>query len=62
MSKLNQLSQSQLYNMVKDNQKDYITKIYLKKLLLVRAPVTILLIRTTLTKPSLLLLKRLIPK
>ena len=50
--------------MVKDNEKDYIIKTYLiKKLLLsIEAPVTILLIKITLTKPSLLLLKRLIPK
>ena len=61
MSKLNQLTQNQLYNVVKDDQKDYITKICLKKLLPIRAPVTILLIRTTLTKPFLLLLRKLIP-
>ena len=48
--------------MVKDNQKNYITKIYLKKLLPVEAPITILLIRITLTKPFLLLLRKLIPK
>ena len=48
--------------MVKDDQKNYIIKIYLKKLPPVRVPVTILLIRTTSTKPFLLVLRRLILK
>ena len=48
--------------MVEDDQKDYIIKIYLKKLLPIKAPVIILLIKTTLIKPFLLLLRKLIPK
>ena len=49
--------------MVKDNQKDYIIKIYLiKKLSFVRVPAIILLIKTILTKLSLILLRRLISK
>ena len=49
--------------MAKDDQKNYIIKIYLiKKLSPVKAPVTILLIKIILTKLSLVLLRKLIFK